>query len=743
MLGSKRIEIGKFLKIALAFQFAVIGLIGLDHMGIKIPILREVFCFFYLIFLPGIFILGILKLDGLSLIESILYSAGLSCSFLMFVGLCMNIIYPTFGITNKPLSTISLILSLTILISLLCLICLLKNPRYNPNFGNIPNMVTSPYVLSLSLLPFLAIFGGYSVCFYNNNGLLFIFIFIVALIPVLVALNKIPSDLYPLLIVIVAISLILHNEISSMYLQGSDIFYECLSANLVRFNSFWNSSVFDPYNSLLCNVILAPIFIGISGLDSIWIFKILYPFLFSLIPLGLFQVYKVQTNNKIAFLSCFFFISCLIFFTEMIQLAKQMTAEFYLTLLILLMVNRNMDEAKRAILLIIFTLSLVVSHYGLSYIFLISITFVYLMNFFIKKFIKNIETNIATSNFIMVFGISSIAWYMFTSDSTIIRSLVRIGSQTLSNISELFDPVRLGGTYWLIREMSSCENIIRILYIASEFFTIIGFLYIGYQNFNKETRKSNFHDEYLLIAVAFLGWLASGTLLPHLVAAGSLGFTRMFHISLIFLAPFFIVGWIKIGKVFAKFLEIIHYKPKIDDAKTLNLLSIFLMTFVLFNTSFVSEIVQEKLGGDNAISLSISQTRIENEGTIREKISYYAACSPESDNYGAAWIGLYRIKNKIYVDAIPSNKILSFYGTPSKEIFSIDPGNNISGSYFKDSYVFLRRINYVDNIMQVNFRMQYALVHNRNWWNTSEILPTLEERLNKIYSNNGSAIYSL
>lgn len=67
-------EIGKFLKVVLAVQLAVWGVIGLDALGLQIPIVRQLIGFIYLTFVPGIIILIILKLHKLGNIETLLYT---------------------------------------------------------------------------------------------------------------------------------------------------------------------------------------------------------------------------------------------------------------------------------------------------------------------------------------------------------------------------------------------------------------------------------------------------------------------------------------------------------------------------------------------------------------------------------------------------------------------------------------------------------------------------------------------
>ena len=83
-------EIKKFLTVVLAIQLAMWGVIGLDYIGLQIPILRQLIGFIYLTFVPGIIILRILKLHKLGNIETLLYTVGLSIATLMFTGLLMN-----------------------------------------------------------------------------------------------------------------------------------------------------------------------------------------------------------------------------------------------------------------------------------------------------------------------------------------------------------------------------------------------------------------------------------------------------------------------------------------------------------------------------------------------------------------------------------------------------------------------------------------------------------------------------
>jgi uncharacterized membrane protein len=192
------------------------------------------------------------------------------------------------------------------------------------------------------------------------------------LVALLTGLDEfIHKKLYPLAVFAITISLLYHKSLISMYVTGYDIQFEYYLCNLVKINGIWDPTLPMVYNGMLSIVMLAPIYSIILNMGMTWVFKIIYPLLFSLVPLGLYLIFQKQTNDKIAFLACFFFMSLAMSFGEMTALARQEIAELFLVLLILLMIDKNMDKTKRSFLFIVFGISLVVSHYGLSYLYML------------------------------------------------------------------------------------------------------------------------------------------------------------------------------------------------------------------------------------------------------------------------------------------------------------------------------------------------------------------------------------
>lgn len=390
-------EINKFLKAIFALQISVLGLVLLDNLGIYVPILREIIPVIYLLFVPGILILRITKIHNLGSVETILYSVGLSITSIMFIGFSINLFYPLLKISN-PISLVPLIVTMTIFVGFLSILSYLRDKNFSgPSFIDIKYLI-SPIVLFLFLFPFLAIFGTYLMNWYKINIFLMLLIILICMTLLLFAYGKIPKKYYPLTIFIMAISLLFHTSLISNYVTGYDIQVEYYSADVVIKNAFWNFKIYSLVNTMPSVTLLGPIFSIISKISLDWVFKIIYPFIFSLVPLGLYKIVKKQTNEEIAFLSCFLFISFFVFYTQMFALARQEIAELFLVLSILLIITKKMGNSKRYFLFIIFGISLIISHYSICYFYLFSLIIIYMLvllsdRYDIQKIIDFISPN--------------------------------------------------------------------------------------------------------------------------------------------------------------------------------------------------------------------------------------------------------------------------------------------------------------------------------------------------------------
>ena len=149
-------------------------------------------------------------------------------------------------------------------------------------------------------------------------------------------------------------------------------------------NAYWNPNAYpSSVNSMLSTVMLPTIYSILLKIDGMWVYKIIYPFIFSMVPIGIYQTLKKQIAKKDAFISAFFFMSFFSFFIVLSWLPRQQIAELYIILIVFLMLCKEMEPMKRSTLIIICFASLIVSHYGTTYIFLFCILGVFALSFFI------------------------------------------------------------------------------------------------------------------------------------------------------------------------------------------------------------------------------------------------------------------------------------------------------------------------------------------------------------------------
>ncbi len=299
--------IRKLLAVIAGVQLIMLALIGLQALGINVPVLRQVAGFIYLTIVPGVLLLRILRLHNLGAIESLLYTVGLSIAFQIFLGLLTNTLLPYVGI-SAPLSLTSLTTAITVAVVILCVLCYLRDKGFSSSTTLDIGETLSPASLFLILLIALTVLGTFLVTLYMNSLLLLLVVALIALIPGLVLFNKfIPVRLYPLAIFSIGIALLFHRSLISPYLVGWDIHIEYYVAKLTEANAYWDPKLaYSVGNSLLSLTILPLTYSRFLAVELTWVFKVVYPLLFSVLPLGLYRLFRQWHDEKIAFLSVFF-----------------------------------------------------------------------------------------------------------------------------------------------------------------------------------------------------------------------------------------------------------------------------------------------------------------------------------------------------------------------------------------------------------------------------------------------------
>ncbi|MBZ2166311.1 DUF2206 domain-containing protein [Methanobacterium spitsbergense] len=701
-------KFSKFLALIISIQLSFIGLSLLDTIGINIPLLRQVFGFVFLTFVPGYLMLRVLRIHNISSVKSLLYAVGLSLSLIMFLGFFLNIIYPIVGI-HEPLSPFNLIISINLLVIALSILSYMIDKNFSEKcYIELKSFPRESFII---LLPLIAVIGTYLVNYYDNNIALVVLILLIGLIVILVSLGKINQKFYPLTIFAIALSVVYSIELISGNITGNDVNVEYYFANLVNLNSIWSFQTFGDVNSVLSIVMLVPIYSKIINLNITWIFKIIFPFFYSLIPVGLYIVYKKQSTAIIAFLSCFVFVAFFKFYSA--YLGRLGLAELFLTLFLLLMIEDKLSNSKISILFIIFGASIILSHYGLSYLFVLGLLAMLIILPLYKKLDKSdYKFKTVTFTLFLFITIFTLAWYMYISSSSSFIAFVDIGNNMYQTFFTEFFDQNSSQSLRLINSLnpSFLHTIGKYIQLLIPLFIVIGFLYTL-------KHRLKFKEEYLILSLFFLVVLILSFFIPYLASA--LNTDRLYQLSLIFLAPFSIIGGIFLINLISRFKKLNKYFTK---EKSLHLMSIFLIIFFFFNVGLVYEIFN-----DQPSSLALSQKSIINQDT-KYKAAFYSTFYKEEDINSAEWLSLNRKNSlRVYADFFNVKHILRSYGMmPYQKVIT-------NQTQIQNSYLYLGSTNILQNI---------AYVNGNYYYNMSYLNPQIEES-NLIYSNGESEVLYL
>jgi uncharacterized membrane protein len=703
------VRLPSFLATLIFLHFVIYATVFFD-----IPIARQIVGFLYFSFIPGFVFIKLLGMDELGRLETILISLGFSISFLILAGLLIN----EFGIMlgfSRPLSLVPMVVVLNSLILLGGVLVHLKNR--NTTFWSIRPFQLRPIALLFICLPILSVVGAMWVNIYGNNSILLIMIVMISVLfgIVIISKNVLPPKLYPFVMFLIALSLLYHASLISSNLVsfGSDVQIEFFLSKTTlegaRWNStFWSSTTtgfwheaYGRLNAMLSITILPSVYSILLNLDLNWIFKTLFPFVFSFVPLGLYQIWRKYTSWKYALVSTFLFVAQLTFFTEMLGLNRQMIGELFFVLLLFVFLTTRLKPVNKWLCFTIFSLGLVTSHYALAEIFLFFLSFLVVSSAVLKK---RVDRSMATM--LVLFFVLMFTWYIYTSASTVFDSFLAFGSNVYGQLGEFLNVGSRGTTVLMglgLEAAPSTWNAISRVFA----YLVQGLMVIGFLGMLLRKTKTRFETNYFLLNSAAIFLLAALILVPGL--ANTLSMTRFYHILLFFLSPLCAIG-------VAVFVESVLRRKK--EVIVFSLLLVVLIPYFLFQTGFIFE-----LTGTQNYSLSLSKHQM-SDVFLGARLGYF----DEYEVSGASWISrnVAMRNSMMYVDEV-SRSILVGYGMVQGDYLETLANTTVLS---RDDYVYLGRVNLVDGV-----------VVSSDLWNSGNI-SEIWITANKIYSNGKSELHS-
>jgi uncharacterized membrane protein len=681
------------------FSFSALALLWitfiLNSNGFQIPLFQQVAGCICLLFIPGIAVLRTLRLHKLGSIETPLYAIGISISVVIFAGLLLNTVAPLAGI-NNPLSPFHLILVFSGIIVALCI----ASYRRDKDFAaptQLPTDKLSPRLLSLLLLPFLSIFGAYLVNYYEINWLILFMLIGVGIVVLAISLrSEAGGSTYALAIFVISLSLLFSNALISRYLWGWDVYVEAYVANQVINSAVWNPATIASgsgfsgggaqYNSVLSTALFAPIVSQIGNINITSMFKIVYPVLYALVPVALYQLFRKQTSDIVAFLSSFFFVSILEFSTEMLSLPRQELAELFLVLVLLLIFNKTFRTSTRAILLVLFSGSVVVSHYGVAYLFMIQLIAVFILLFIADNgFLNGIRRKLVRNNpasesttagsatsrlrkksaitavFVLMFVTMTFMWYIYTAGGLVFGTFLNTVVNTItadffsSASAQLAAKVHAPQAARAAAKLQTGEALLILITDRLNTFTTLLVL-LGVAVAFVQRKRLRFEREYLAFALTSCGLVILTFTMPTFFLA--FNGSRLQHFSLIVLAPFCIVSIVTLCRVPRLIMRTgdASFEP---GRKSYIVASVFLVILLLFNVGFVSAVTSQPMNYPVP-------------ALFHEQFSLLFLNS--QDLAGAKWLGSAYAEDAVYGNYSSVMALLAYGNVPPAKTLLLSPG---------------------------------------------------------------------
>lgn len=687
-------------------------------------LLRALLALVIVCLLPGLLLLRLLGVRGLSVAETLVHSVGISVLFVSFVGAASSVLLPLVGIPN-PLAFGPLVATLLGAILVLSVVVAIRDGSHTG--GRLPTSTWREYRVAalLCLLPVTALLGTHLV---NEAGIGWVNItavLLVSAVTVAVYLGWISRRLYPLVVLSCSLTLLYHTALITDFVWGWDIQFQYYTASRVL-NSAWEPGFGRPTNSLVTIVVFSAVGATTIGVPLDVVFKFVYPALYALFPLTVYLVVADRLDRRDAVLSALLIAFYSQFYHRMV--GKQHVAQLYMGLFLVAVFVGSIRPRKRRLLAVLYLLGVIVSHYSSPLLYgvvlLLGTLLAYapavppLRRLGPMRAIRTCFSRERTSAFhpafvIVYFGLLSV-WYLYTSNGVVFEKVfMYFPKQILANLFDLFvESAERTGSQTLQSTMtkSPLKRIHLLFHLALQSLIAVGLLKdlvaIG------RSKRPALHPLLVLLSVPMFGFLVVAFFVK-----GSFGSDRAYDLGLVLLAPFGVTGFLfasrfSISRTVGRLTGSQH---AIDRDQLYLVFSVFLVLILVFDAGVVYQ-----LAGIPYTLLAFQSgqdypTFSNQEISGAEWLSEHAGDEPVyADQYGE--IILWR-----YFDHL-GDQVNRFWAGTSR----VEPG----------SYIYLRERNIESGLPIRGTRYRYAPRSDSSF---GQILC----RSNKVFDNGNSVVFEV
>ena len=704
---------------------------------VDIPFFRQILGFIFLTILPGLLVLQILKLRRIEPVEAFILSIGVSISVLMFFGLLYNNLSLGLGY-KSPLSTIPLLVMFNAIIIVFILVLYFVNKDSSFSMPIFNSTSEKAFLILPILFPALGIFGTYYMNITDNN---IISVFLLVMIPVYVAFicfysKKFPKRLYPVIILLIGISLTQMFALRSNHIIGADRHSEYYLFQVTLNNLHWSILEHSTLDTCLSISLLPTIYQSFLNVSPELLFKTLIPLLFSISPLAIYILSKKYVDELYAFLASFLFMSQLMFVSY--PGGRTNLAILFFALIMVVVFCERMAILEKRILIIIFIVSIIFSHYATTYILLIIMFIGSLGAKILLKKYKCKKNPVVTLSTLILFSVIIFLWYSQITDAAFDQGVIFF-EKTFSQLANFFVVEMRNEDVYIILGEGILEKGIpqRIEFISTWlilFFIATGIIAMIYRYKNMlnlelnyqmpEFLKDKFEVEYSSYVIGCFALLGLFIALPY-VSKGY-GMQRTYAFSSTLLSTFFVLGGIYLSKCVLSSKKILINGRKncifnrgFSKHNSNALIYVIVLSILISNFLSVTGITYEIFNYPKSMVIN-------SEGNEYDTLFIH-----DEESYSAKWLNRFRNESlKIYSDNFGDRRLVS-QGLINVPIYNdsimefIEKNRSI-----KDGFVYLRYCGVVKGKL---------LDKNNQWHNLTDYEEVFRER-NLIYSNSGSEV---
>ena len=433
---------------------------------------------------------------------------------------------------------------------LLALLALLYARGGSASRGDIGTLRMSGGKAALLCLPILGVVAAALMRQYGSNIGSFAFVAVLAISLVALWYRSEVGRVYPLGVFAISLALLLHINLTSPHIVGADIQGLYAIANHAFLTKSWFPALAGYGGSIPVMTAVPAAIAMLLGAPLLVTFKLLFVFLFALAPVVLYYVSEDVFDPDIAFFGASFF--ALYHLSFAFTPGKQLVAETF-AVLALFALSVDSERAAQPALLVLFSAGIVFSHYGVTYVFAVSLLVASILLAVARQVRMDITGRIPPAYPVVLLAAASV-WYTLTAPALADR-IAAIPAEMLAQFSVLLSggAVERSGVTYVATETTLLQYLNILLYGVLVALIAVGLMHLLFATFlsrpvlagigSRTGGDGPVASEYVALALPVFLFLGSS-----FVFVFGLWADRVLQLSLVVLAPLVPLGYRAIAR---------------------------------------------------------------------------------------------------------------------------------------------------------------------------------------------------